>query len=177
MNLADIFNSDRVERPDTKPLPKRAKAGKRAQDKTEIDSRPIRTVVVDDSPIVLRSIGWFLERQAGLQLIGTATNGYAAVQRVLELRPDLVLMDLQLPGINGLEATRQIKARSHPPAVILVTADDTPGCRAAARAVGTDAFVDKQHLFSQLRPAIRKLFPGPNRLGKRHANEETVGDW
>ena len=62
-------------------------------------------------------------------------------------------------GINGLEATRQIKVRPQAPAVILVTADDTPGCRAAARAAGTDAFVDKQHLFAQLGRAIRKLFP------------------
>ena len=84
----------------------------------------------------------------------------------MELSPDLVLMDTQLSGINGLEATRQIKARSHAPAVILVTADDTPGCRAAARAAGTDGFVGKQHLSTRLRPAIRKLFPA-KRNGER----------
>ncbi len=121
---------------------------------------PVRAVIVDDSPSVLKTLTWLLEQQSDVQLIGSATDGYGAVRRVMELRPDLVLMDLQLPGINGLEATRQIKARSQAPAVILVTADDTPGCRAAALAAGTDGFIGKQHLFTQLRPAIRKLFPG-----------------
>ena len=82
------------------------------------------------------------------------------MRRVVELQPDLVLMDLRLPGMNGLEATRQIKARSQAPAVIMVTADDTPECRAAASAAGTDGFVGKQHMFTQLPAAIRKLFPG-----------------
>lgn len=122
--------------------------------------RPLRAVIVDDSPIVLRSLSWFLQRQAGLQLIGTATDGYAAVQRVLELKPDLVLMDFQIPGIDGLEATRRIRAHSEAPAIVLVTSDDTPGCREAARAAGTDGFVEKQHLFTQLRLVIRRLFPG-----------------
>jgi DNA-binding NarL/FixJ family response regulator len=75
-----------------------------------------------------------------------------------------------------LEATRQIKACSQAPTVILVTADDTPRCREAARAAGTDGFVDKQHLFTQLRPAIRKLFPGPNRLRRCYENQETIPD-
>ncbi|MGO8928565.1 MAG: response regulator transcription factor [Limisphaerales bacterium] len=123
------------------------------------DGWPIRTVVVDDSPFVLKTLSSFLERQHDFQLVGTATYGYHAVRRVVELQPDLVLMDLRLPGMNGLEVTRQIKARSQAPAVIMVTADDTPDRRAAASAAGTDGFVGKQHLFTQLRMAIRKLFP------------------
>ena len=140
------------------------------------NGRPLRAVIVDDSPFVLKTITWLLEQQSNVQLIGSAKDGYGAVRRAMELSPDLVLMDMNLPGINGLEATRQIKARSHAPAVILVTADDTPGCREAARAAGTDGFVDKQHLFTQLRPAIRKLFPGPNRLGRRYEDEEIIRD-
>ena len=82
-----------------------------------------------------------------------------AVRRVMELEPDLVLLDLQLPGINGLEDTRRVKARPRAPAIIMVTADDTPECRAAARAAGTDAFIGKQHMFARLPGAIRKCFP------------------
>ena len=138
--------------------------------------RPLRAVIVDDSPFVLKTITSLLEQESNVQLIGSATDGYGAVRRVLELRPDLVLMDLQLPGINGLEATRQIKARSEAPVVILVTADNTPGCREAALAAGTDGFVDKHYLLTQLRPAIRKLFPGPNRLRRCYENQETIPD-
>jgi DNA-binding NarL/FixJ family response regulator len=97
-----------------------------------------------------------LEAQGDVQLVGTATDGHHAVRRVAELAPDLVLMDLQLPGINGLEATRRIKARAQAPAVIMVTADDTPESRAAARAAGTDGFICKRHLHPELRRAIAK---------------------
>jgi DNA-binding NarL/FixJ family response regulator len=128
-------------------------------DEVVVDGCPVRTVVVDDSPIILKILSLFLERQTGFQLVGTATDGHHAVRRVVELRPDLVLMDFRLPGMNGLEAIRQIKALSQAPAVIMVTADDTPECRAAARAAGADGFVGKQNLLTQLRAAIRKLFP------------------
>jgi DNA-binding NarL/FixJ family response regulator len=123
------------------------------------DDGPIRVVAVDDSPIVLSAVKAILEHVSGVVLVGTATDGYGAVRRVLELEPDLVLMDLSLPGMNGLEATRQIKARPRAPAVILVTADDTPESRAAARAAGTDGFVGKERLFTELRAAIHNLFP------------------
>src|ERR1035437_4006327 len=129
-------------------------------DKADTDGWAIRTVVVDDSPSVLKALSSFLDLQHDFQLVGTAADGVHAVRRVVELEPDLVLMDLRLSGMNGLEATRQIKARSRAPAVIMVTTDDTPGSRAAASAAGTDGFVSKQHMFAQLRTAIRKLFPG-----------------
>ena len=132
-------------------------------DKADTDGWAIRTVVVDDSPFVLKTLSSFLERQHNFQLVGTATDGVHGVRRVVELEPDLVLMDLRLPGMNGLEATRQIKARPQAPTVIMVADDDTPESRAAASAAGTDGFVGKQHMFTQLRTAIRKLFPRTTR--------------
>jgi len=129
------------------------------QDAAGIGSRPVRTVAVDDSPSILKTLSVILELQSGVQLVGTATDGHHGIQRVLELQPDLVLMDLQLPGMNGLEATRHIKGRSQSPAVIMVTAEDTPEWRAAARAAGTDGFVAKQRLVKDLPGAIQKLFP------------------
>ncbi len=146
-------------RPGRKPHSVRAESNDVAE-AAGSDARPIRAVVAGDSPTVLKMLSLILEKQNDVQLIGTATDGYHAVRRVAELAPDLVLMDLRLPRMNGLEATRQIKARAQAPAVIMVTADDTPECRAAARVAGTDGFVGKQHLFTQLHAAIRKLFPG-----------------
>jgi DNA-binding NarL/FixJ family response regulator len=129
-------------------------------DEAGAEGWPIRTVVADDSPMVLKTLSSFLALQRGFQLVGSATDGRHAMRRVVELQPDLVLMDMRLPGMNGLEAIRQIKARSQAPAVIMVSADDTAACRAAARAAGTDGFVGKRHLNKQLPIAIRKLFPG-----------------
>jgi CheY-like chemotaxis protein len=124
-----------------------------------VDGWPIRTVVVDDSPTTLKTLSLLLERENGFQLVGTATDGYHAVRRVVELEPDLVLMDLRLPEMSGLDATRRIKARSPATTVIMVTAEDTPACRAAASAAGTDDFVGKWQMLTQLPAAMRELFP------------------
>jgi DNA-binding NarL/FixJ family response regulator len=92
-------------------------------------------------------------------VIESNSRSATSLRRVVELEPDLVLMDLQFPGLSGMEATRRIKARSPATAVIMVTSDDTPECRTAASAAGTDGFVGKQHIFTQFPAAIRKLFP------------------
>ncbi len=109
--------------------------------------------------MMLKTLSAILEKRNGIQLIGSATDGRHAMRQVAELSPDLVLMDLRLPGINSLDAARQIKARSQPPAVIVVTGEDTPERRAAARAAGTDGFVGLRHLFTQLPAVVRRLFP------------------
>ena len=93
-----------------KGLARRMEAG-REMDEAAGDNWPIRTVVVDDSPFVLKTLSSFLEQQRDFQLVGTATDGKHAVRRVVELEPNLVLMDLRLPGLNGLDAARQIKSR------------------------------------------------------------------
>ena len=68
-------------------------------------------------------------------------------------------MGLRLPGLNGFEATRRIKARSPASAVIVVTEDDAPERRAAASASGINGFVGKRQMFTELAAAIRALFP------------------
>ena len=120
---------------------------------------PVRTVLADGSPMMLKTFSLLLQREHGVQVVGTATDGHRAVRRALELQPDLVLMDLRLPGLNGFEATRRIKARSPASAVIVVTDDDTPECRAAASASGINGFVGKRQMFTELATAIRALFP------------------
>jgi len=127
------------------------------------DARGIRAVVLEESPRVLKTLSSILGERDDVHLVGSATDGHHGLRRVTELAPDLVLMDLRLPGINGLAAARQIKARPQPPTVIVVTADDTPGSRAAARSAGTDALVTSRNLFTELRAAMRRLFPGPAR--------------
>ena len=64
---------------------------------------PVRALIVDDSPLVMKTLALLLEQQSNVQLIGSATDGYGAVRRAMELSPDLVLMDMNLPGINGLK--------------------------------------------------------------------------
>lgn len=118
---------------------------------------PVSTLIVDDSPSFLQSAVRFLSMDGRVDVIGLALSGADAVIQVQQLRPDLVLMDLAMPGMNGLEATRAIKAGSNPPSVIILTLHDTPEYRTAAREAQADGFVAKSDFGVKLLPLIESL--------------------
>jgi DNA-binding NarL/FixJ family response regulator len=119
--------------------------------------RLCRTLLVDDSPDFLRAITSLLSAVEGIEIVGVASTGREALQRVAELEPDLVLMDLIMPEMDGLEATRRLVARPRPPRVILMTAHDDEEYRAAAGAAGADGFLFKSESGAILLPLIRSL--------------------
>jgi DNA-binding NarL/FixJ family response regulator len=124
---------------------------------------PVATTTVliaDDNERFLGSAAGFLAGEPGLAVVACARSGEEAVALAERLRPDVVLMDLQMPGIGGLEATRRIKAGPRPPRVIVLTLHDTPRYRTAAAEVA-DAFVPKDALVHQLVAEIRRLARGP----------------
>lgn len=124
------------------------------------ESRRVRIIIVDDSPFIVRSLADFFKRQAGFEVVGTAGSGVEAVDRVAELTPDLVLMDIWMPEMDGLEATSRIKAGAGAPVVILCTIEDGPSIRAVAKDVGADDFVAKApRMEDTLRAALRRSFP------------------
>jgi DNA-binding NarL/FixJ family response regulator len=118
---------------------------------------PCRAVVVDDHPKMLEVGSRLLASIPRVEVVGKATSGQDALDMVDRLRPDLVLMDLAMPGMNGLEATRRITARADAPAVIIMTVYDLPQYREAALAAGARRFVAKSDLVEQLHPAILSL--------------------
>ncbi len=136
-------------------------------------NKPIRLLIVDDSPHILRTLTSFFRQHPGFELVGTVVNGRHALRHAESLKPDLVLMDVRLPGMSGLEATRRIKARNdNPVAVIIMTTDDHPGIRAAAKAAGADGFVGKAaDMSTALQSTIRKLFPSAPRRIPRLCDE------
>jgi two-component system chemotaxis response regulator CheY len=119
---------------------------------------PICILLVDDSPEFLESAAGYLATQPDLRVVGRALSGPAALEQAAVLRPDLVLMDIALPGMNGLEAARQIKAWPAPPRIIILTLHDNPEYRSAAAAVRADGFVAKSDFGVQLLPVVRALF-------------------
>ena len=79
-----------------------------------------RILIVDDAPAVRESLGWLLLDQPGFSVVGGAADGSEAMQQVLELNPDLVILDIELPDIDGFIVTRQLKALPSPPLVVLL---------------------------------------------------------
>jgi DNA-binding NarL/FixJ family response regulator len=121
---------------------------------------PIRLLVADDHPIVRDGLRAFLETSPGIELVGEATNGDEAIELARSVRPDVVLMDLAMPGRNGIEATREIAANGWASAVLILTmfADDE-SIFAAMRA-GARGYLLKDAGHDEMRRAIEGVGAG-----------------
>jgi DNA-binding NarL/FixJ family response regulator len=119
---------------------------------------PVRTLLVDDSLAFLESAARFLHDNDRIEIVGRAFSGREAVEQVTQLRPDLVLMDLAMPDMNGLEATTLIKPQPNAPYIVILTLSDSKEYRVAATAAGADGFVTKSDFGVALLPLIESLF-------------------
>ena len=117
----------------------------------------IRTLLVDDETCFLTLTARLLEADSRFEIVGTARTGHEALNQVERLHPDLVLMDLNMPGMDGLEAIRRLKEQPDAPRVVMLTMCDRPGCRAEAEAAGADGFVSKPELIATALPLIHIL--------------------
>ena len=104
---------------------------------------PVSVLIVDDQAPFLRAMSAVIEETEGFRVVGRAGSGEEAVVAARALLPDLVLMDVNLPGIDGLEATRRLRARTSAPVVLLLsTYDEDAGARFIAEC-GAAAYVTK----------------------------------
>ena len=127
----------------------------------------IRTLLVDDSPEFLRALQRLLSNDPEIQVVDLACSAQDALEKVGQSRVDLVLMDIAMPGMNGLEATRRIKAQANAPHVLLLTLYDSKEYRAAAQEVCADGFVSKLASDDELLPLIHTIFaPSPTTTSK-----------
>ena len=85
---------------------------------------PLRTLIVDDEPIARRVLREELDCLDGVEIVGEAENGAIALAKISEYHPDLVLLDLQMPGMGGLEVVRNLRRGAHMPVIVVVTAYD-----------------------------------------------------
>jgi DNA-binding NarL/FixJ family response regulator len=121
----------------------------------------VRTLLVDDSPEFLGAAARFLATDPQIEIVGHALSARKAIEEVTRLQPDLVLMDVAMPEMNGFVATRHIKERPNPPRIIVLTLYDNDEYRAQARAAGADGFVAKSEFGTQLLPLIHALYSSP----------------
>jgi DNA-binding NarL/FixJ family response regulator len=118
----------------------------------------IRVLVVDDHAILRDGICSLLERQEGLNVVGEAGNGREALERVEELQPDIVLMDVSMPEMDGLEATRRIKS-AHPEIKVLVlTQHDNQEYINPLLQAGASGYVLKRSGGREVVTAIRQVY-------------------
>jgi DNA-binding NarL/FixJ family response regulator len=119
-----------------------------------------RVVLVDDDPLVRSALTLMLGGQADLDVVGEAADGREGLAMIERLRPDVVLMDIRMPKLDGLAATRALHARSDPPRVIVLTTFDADDQVVEALAVGADGFLLKDTPPSQIIEAIRAVAAG-----------------
>lgn len=120
----------------------------------------IRILLVDDHAMVRRGMRDFLELHADLQVVGEAPDGAAALELVAELRPDVVVMDLLMPAMDGIEATRRIKAASPQVEVVALTSFVEEARVVAAIEAGAAGFLLKDAEADDLAAAIRAAAAG-----------------
>jgi DNA-binding NarL/FixJ family response regulator len=117
---------------------------------------PAHVLVVDDSPLMRRMVCDILESESGFKIVGEAENGREAIQKAKQLQPDLVILDLGMPVMNGLEAASAIKRAVSDVRVILFTLYGDPDVERTARSMGIDAVISKGEL-ERLAATARRL--------------------
>ena len=127
----------------------------------------VRVLVVDDHPLFRGGVRWALEGHPGIAIVGEAGDGPAALQLAEALLPDVVLCDLSLPGMSGLELTRLLARRLPTTAVIALTVHREPSVRASAHEAGAAAYLTKEEAGPELPGLIARVARGERPLPLR----------
>lgn len=111
---------------------------------------PLRVFVVDDSEDFLTMVRDWIDSEPQLALVGFARGGLDALEAVSRIEPDVVLLDVVMPGIDGFETARRMKRWATPPRVIVMSFLDSEAVRRAAVEAGADGFLSKAELTDRL---------------------------
>ncbi|PWS46609.1 DNA-binding response regulator, partial [Streptomyces sp. FT05W] len=121
---------------------------------------PVRVVVVDDEELVRMALRLVIDGEPDLTVVAEAADGNAALRVVDEQRPDVVLMDVRMPGRDGLDTARELLARPAPPRVLMLTTFDSSDLVLGALRVGALGFVLKDTPPSRILDAVRTVADG-----------------
>ena len=125
-----------------------------------MDREPVRVLIVDDHPVVRTGLVGMLAGEADIEVVGEGASGSDAVRLAAELAPDVVLMDLRMPDLDGVSATRQIVAGGPGPRVVVVTTYDTDSDILRAVEAGATGYLLKDTPRQQMADAIRAAARG-----------------
>lgn len=122
-------------------------------------SQAMRTILVDDHPPFLAALAALLRGRSSIEVVGRAYNGTDGIRLAVELTPDLVLVDFNMPDMDGLAVARCLKAGSKPPKVVIVTSHSEPEYKDMALKSGVDGYVVKSEINQELLPLLRQIAP------------------
>lgn len=133
----------------------------------------IRVVLAEDQGLVLGAISALLSLESDLEVVGQATDGQAALDLCLALTPDVLVTDIEMPRLSGLDVAERLRAGASPVRVIIVTTFGRPGYLRRALEVGARGYLLKDAPAEQLADAIRRVYSG----GRSIAPELAEGAW
>jgi two-component system, NarL family, response regulator NreC len=123
-------------------------------------AKPLRVVIVDDHAVVRAGLRLLLEREAGIETVAEAANTTDGVARTLEQQPDLVLVDVTMPGESGIEAIPRLLVACPAARVLVLSMHDDPGYVRSAFSAGASGYVLKEAADTELVAAIRQVAGG-----------------
>jgi DNA-binding NarL/FixJ family response regulator len=118
----------------------------------------LRILIVDDNESFLETLEKFVNTLPNVEVVGKVVSGEQAVKLCSKLKPDLVLMDIKMPGLNGFEAARIIKSMENPPRILLLSFNDHPQYRVESVNAGADGYLSKSEISSGLPRQISSIF-------------------
>ena len=134
----------------------------------------IKTLIVDDNTPFRKLLRSFLSSEPDIEVVGDASDGDTALNQAKKLLPDLVIMDVSMKKVNGIEATRRIKKVIPEVKVIILSVYDLDEYREAAKANDVSSYVLKKNMIHELIPAIQAAFSSPDdsNLPKKTPDDE-----
>jgi DNA-binding NarL/FixJ family response regulator len=135
----------------------------------------INVLLADDHGVLRDGVRRLLESHADIRVVATADDGRAAIDKVAALRPDVVVMDISMPALNGLEATRRIVAQSPATAVVILSMHSTPEITREAFTAGARGYLLKESAGDEVVKAVRAVAAGRRYLGEGVAGKLIPG--
>jgi DNA-binding NarL/FixJ family response regulator len=126
----------------------------------------ITVLVADDHGVLRDALGRLLESHEGIRVVGTVSDGLQAIDLAEQVQPDIVLMDISMPRLNGIEATRSLAERAPNAGVVILSMHSSPDVIHRALAAGARAFLLKESVSDEVVAAIRAVAAGGRYLGQ-----------
>lgn len=139
--------------------------GKTGRQKELASGRGIRTIIVEDSPVAMQALANLLETHPFVQCVGSAGDDNEGLKLIEKHQPDLVLVDMEMPGLGGLALVEMLRRKFPGMRLVVVSTHEGFVWQQLSQTRGADAFVTKRRLHTEFPELLQRLFPKPAALG------------